>query len=973
MTKTLFSTVAAVLVCCGMALADGTELLSNGTIVTAVGTGPNGGDLSVVQEGLNINGFGTNVDSQNACADDFTVPCGVTWTLNSAKFYVYQTGADPLGPSTITAAYVAIFDGKPGAPGTSMIWGDLLTDRKISSSYVSGAAPGTFLYRINSQRAVQEVTVNLAGSPVLGDAARPKTYWIAFSTRGAIPASGPFMPPITPNRLSDNAVGTSSFAATGAWPTLDGDNTTGTIEPQDLPFKLSGTASGTPCPPPDTLPLAVPGDGSWGVATAALEAGAVKFYSISIPAITTGSRLDIDTIGSVLTGPSFSPLGVDDTFVALFRPDGTLLPSDDDDGPGLTSQLTIGTPLLYGQGDGLNYDGRDGAALPAGNYVVAVCAAGRGQRALPGFDVITDSDATGEVTLRVRVLQNIQPLSGDALPGLIDVGTPAADQATNYAVPMEAGVTSWVKLTIPTDIDTDSGLDIYTEGSQLQPVNDCSLALYRANGNRVAIDFDSGSGSLGLLSFGGGFRQRIGTSYNFFGQDGQTLPAGNYYLAVVAGDTATFGGSSFNVINGGADNAGPVSLTVRYRTDTTGDAGTVPVVAAGRDFGVLQAGTATLATVLESEQIAFFRIEVPASATAASALVIDTEGSELTPFNDTAMRLYDSAGISEVFGGSELDQGSLYLSQLSYGDGMVVLRTPALARRANGDSGEMPLAGVYYLAVRGGNNGQGASPDWNMNSNAINSGLLRVNVRYVADTTVIASESPTPSAEIETLGGTLTRSVALAAGDVAWMSFTFPAGAVSGTDWLDIDTETSFFTTDPFLGLYDSFGQRVATDNNSGPGLMAQMSFGMTVAPATGREPLPGGVLRNGYSGELQPGGVYWVAVTAQDGTGVNFGSSGWNAVTNNASAFGTLVNVNFRSSFPPLAPPCLSDMNRDGTVDGSDFIDFINSFAIGDVTVDPVADVAGGTNQGLPAGGPDGTIDGTDFIEFINAFSIGC
>ena len=59
-----------------------------------------------------------------------------------------------------------------------------------------------------------------------------------------------------------------------------------------------------------------------------------------------------------------------------------------------------------------------------------------------------------------------------------------------------------------------------------------------------------------------------------------------------------------------------------------------------------------------------------------------------------------------------------------------------------------------------------------------------------------------------------------------------------------------------------------------------------------------------------------------------------------------------------------------DGTVDGTDFIAFINSFALGDAAVDPLADIAGGGDTGLE---PDGTIDGTDFIFFINAFAIGC
>jgi hypothetical protein len=48
--------------------------------------------------------------------------------------------------------------------------------------------------------------------------------------------------------------------------------------------------------------------------------------------------------------------------------------------------------------------------------------------------------------------------------------------------------------------------------------------------------------------------------------------------------------------------------------------------------------------------------------------------------------------------------------------------------------------------------------------------------------------------------------------------------------------------------------------------------------------------------------------------------------------------------------------------MDGTDFIAFINSFSIGDTTVDGLADMNG-----------DGTIDGGDFITFINAFALGC
>ena len=53
-----------------------------------------------------------------------------------------------------------------------------------------------------------------------------------------------------------------------------------------------------------------------------------------------------------------------------------------------------------------------------------------------------------------------------------------------------------------------------------------------------------------------------------------------------------------------------------------------------------------------------------------------------------------------------------------------------------------------------------------------------------------------------------------------------------------------------------------------------------------------------------------------------------------------------------------------DGTVDGSDFIAFINAFS----SEDPLADIWG---NGGP--GSDGIIDGSDFILFINSFAQGC
>ena len=89
----------------------------------------------------------------------------------------------------------------------------------------------------------------------------------------------------------------------------------------------------------------------------------------------------------------------------------------------------------------------------------------------------------------------------------------------------------------------------------------------------------------------------------------------------------------------------------------------------------------------------------------------------------------------------------------------------------------------------------------------------------------------------------------------------------------------------------------------------------------------------------------------------------------NGASGAGTL-SISCTVPPPPPPTPCsVADIvdsggtaPGDGTLDGSDFIAFINSFSIGDATVDSLADL-----------NFDGTIDGTDFIDFINAFGLGC
>jgi hypothetical protein len=95
--------------------------------------------------------------------------------------------------------------------------------------------------------------------------------------------------------------------------------------------------------------------------------------------------------------------------------------------------------------------------------------------------------------------------------------------------------------------------------------------------------------------------------------------------------------------------------------------------------------------------------------------------------------------------------------------------------------------------------------------------------------------------------------------------------------------------------------------------------------------------------------------------------SNACGSVTSNAAALTLAVKCSVADIVGTDGGPVQC---ADSTVDGSDFIAFINSFSIGDAAIDPLADIAGGGDTGED---PDGTIDGTDFIAFINAFAIGC
>jgi len=163
-------------------------LWDNGPFITQYGTGAGGADESLVEPPDINHGWGCQWLSDIRLADDFDVPAGETWEITAITLFGYQTMGGP--PSTMTAAYIEIFDGPPET-GTS-VWGDLFTDVLTSTSWtnvyrVQPAVAGT-----GTDRPIMANVCEFSSPIVLTEG----TYYICWQLDGT-EASGPWGNPIT--------------------------------------------------------------------------------------------------------------------------------------------------------------------------------------------------------------------------------------------------------------------------------------------------------------------------------------------------------------------------------------------------------------------------------------------------------------------------------------------------------------------------------------------------------------------------------------------------------------------------------------------------------------------------------------------------------------------------------------------------------------------------------------------------------
>jgi hypothetical protein len=184
------------------------NLFDNGPAFNSTGTGTGGGNESIYyQGGTGTYGSGCQYSAGVYVADDFIVPSGKTWAITSMNFYSYQTNSTTT--STITGIYMRIWNGKPGVTGSTVVWGNMTSNRLSSTTFAN-------IYRVmtvagGNARPVMSV---VASTPGLSLSAG--TYWVEWACTGSL-TSGPWAPPVvTANNVTGNAIQTVDAGATYA-------------------------------------------------------------------------------------------------------------------------------------------------------------------------------------------------------------------------------------------------------------------------------------------------------------------------------------------------------------------------------------------------------------------------------------------------------------------------------------------------------------------------------------------------------------------------------------------------------------------------------------------------------------------------------------------------------------------------------------------------------------------------------------
>lgn len=206
------------------------QIYTNGPVSTGTSTStgiaaPTGYAWS---EGAANAAFGFSaISGINTLADNFTVPAGQTWTLTGAAFFPYQPGYTGT-TSPLTALYVRIWQGAPNAVGSTLVFGDLTTNRLASGSDAQ-------VYRIvedavGTTRHVWRAEATISPALALG----PGTYWVEWASTADL---NHFYVPVTLPGAAQVADADARQSSFGNWAPL-----TDMSLAVDFPFQLLTSA-----------------------------------------------------------------------------------------------------------------------------------------------------------------------------------------------------------------------------------------------------------------------------------------------------------------------------------------------------------------------------------------------------------------------------------------------------------------------------------------------------------------------------------------------------------------------------------------------------------------------------------------------------------------------------------------------------------------------------------------------------------
>ena len=213
---------------CHAAFAQTVVLYDNGGIVTQAGAGAGGTDLSAVptSSGSLVTGHSAAIAAGHRVADDFVVPAG-GWTLHHVEVLAFQPHASPAQPP-FSRLHLRIWSGEPDAVGSSVVFGDMETDRLSTLSF-------TGAWRVTGIGTDQERPVFALVASIAPVSLPAGHYWLEWQLATA-GAGAALVPPVT--GVGAQATGNALQFASDWRPLHDGG------VGQALPFRL--LAGGSP-------------------------------------------------------------------------------------------------------------------------------------------------------------------------------------------------------------------------------------------------------------------------------------------------------------------------------------------------------------------------------------------------------------------------------------------------------------------------------------------------------------------------------------------------------------------------------------------------------------------------------------------------------------------------------------------------------------------------------------------------------